>query len=87
MFPATRFRSAGKMTVLLIIAAVLAVTAALVFLAVRIDVVVDGPATRGGDLGLYTRILERVRGGEGYYPAAHAELLAGHYRKIGRAHV
>jgi hypothetical protein len=32
-----------------------------------------------GDLVTYERIIERLRGGESYYPAAHAELLAGNY--------
>jgi len=37
-----------------------------------------GPAPEG-DLVSYTRILERMRGGEGYYEAAHAVLVADGY--------
>lgn len=32
-----------------------------------------------GDLVTYERIVERLRAGDSYYPAAHAELLAGNY--------
>ena len=38
-----------------------------------------GKSNGGGDMLLYSRILQRMRGGEGYYPAAHTELLAGRY--------
>jgi len=38
------------------------------------------PAHPGdGDLALYGRIVARLQAGEPYYPAAHAEMLAGHY--------
>src|SRR5690349_5880985 len=39
----------------------------------------EAPVVAEGDLISYGRIVERMRGGEGYYPAAHAVLVADDY--------
>jgi hypothetical protein len=39
----------------------------------------SAPTASMGDMAMYGRIVERMQGGEGYYPAAHAELVAGDY--------
>jgi hypothetical protein len=45
----------------------------------RPPVVVAEGAVASGDVVSYGRIIERMRGGEGYYPAAHAVLVADGY--------
>ena len=67
--------------------AVLALTAVAMALLLAVMVsrapVVDGAASAGaapaGDAVSYARIIERMRGGEGYYPAAHDVLVADGY--------
>ncbi|MEJ0096906.1 MAG: hypothetical protein WDM84_01640 [Bauldia sp.] len=77
-FPATRFRGLRRPTALI----VLAVTglAILLLLPVALAYRNPPPAHAGdGDLALYGRIVTDLRAGQSYYPAAHAELAAGHY--------
>ena len=67
--------------------AVLALTAVAMALLLAVMVlrapVADGAASAGaapaGDAVSYARIIERMRGGEGYYPAAHDVLVADGY--------
>ncbi len=76
--PATQFRTlrpTAAVAVLLVTAVSIAALLPLAF------GYVDPPSAHpgAGDLALYRNIVERLHGGEAYYPAAHAELQAGGY--------
>ncbi|MEJ0098191.1 MAG: hypothetical protein WDM84_10175 [Bauldia sp.] len=77
--PPTRYRSLGRVRAI----AILVVTAVAMLALVWIAAGHDGPAVPAaasadsGDLAAYGRIVDRMRHGEGYYTAAHTELLAG----------
>src|SRR5690349_21426367 len=61
--------------------ALVAVTIALLLAVVlsRVPVAVPEDAAAAGDVASYGRIVERMRGGEGYYAAAHEVLVADGY--------
>ena len=76
--PTTRFHELSRPVAL----ATLATTALLVALLLQVAFAFREPPPEhagDGDLALYTRIVADMRSGESYYPAAHAELAAGHY--------
>jgi hypothetical protein len=76
--PPTRFRDLSPVVAL----AVLVATVVLVLLLVPVALHYQEPlpAHAGdGDLALYGRIVVRLHAGDSFYPAAHAELIAGHY--------
>jgi len=66
-----------RWVVLALVAATMALLLAVVFS--RAPVVVAEGAVASGDVVSYGRIIERMRGGEGYYPAAHEVLVADGY--------
>ncbi len=77
--PPTRFAGLGRPAAIAVLLAILVAVA--VLLVVAADYRPPKRATGGaeGDLAMYGRVVERMRAGEGYYPAAHAELLKGDY--------
>lgn len=76
---ATRFAGISPMAARLALAVLLVVTAALLVLSMPMEGMDTSGPGKQGDLETYSRVVERLRGGEAYYPALHAELLAGDY--------
>jgi hypothetical protein len=85
MLPETWLRHASRPIVIAVFTATALVALWLTWLALFGTAVlppnVGAPAPPGaiGDLATYRRIVEAMRGGEGYYEAAHAALLDGGY--------
>lgn len=75
---ATRFRGISQIAAASILAATLLAMAALIYVAVGGAPSPTGASFSGqGDQETYARIVDRMRQGEGYYAAAHEELLHG----------
>ena len=77
--PATRFSGIGRWAALAVVGVTLLASAVFILLAMSYQPPDKAPTASRGDLAVYDRIIDRMHHGEGYYPAAHAELLAGHY--------
>src|SRR5665213_3354268 len=79
--PVTRFRRYGRGPALVVVLVTVLAMGVLASMAVAyhgpIDAIVSTPGS--GDLATYSQIIDRMRGGEPYYAAAHTELVAGHY--------
>ncbi len=79
MLPATRFRGMTRPMAIAVLAGVVLAAALLIGPAFAPEATAVENAPGHGDLALYGQIIERMRGGQDYYSAAHAELLAGGY--------
>ncbi len=77
--PPTRFSGVGRPAALAILLATLAAIGVLLIVAAHYRPPTAAASRATGDLAMYGRVVERMRAGEGYYPAAHAELSAGKY--------
>ena len=76
---ATRFVGISPLWARLVLVVMVVATAALLVLAMPMEGMDTSGPGKQGDLETYSRVVERLRGGEDYYPALHAELLAADY--------
>jgi hypothetical protein len=77
--PATRYRTLSRRWAVAVLLLTMALMAVLVQLSLHCAPPASATGSLGGDMALYGRIVDRLRQGQAYYPAAHAELLAGGY--------
>lgn len=77
--PATRLQSLGQRNALMALVLVFLAMAALLLAATRYAPPPSASGDRHGDSATYERIVDRMKAGEGYYPAAHEELIANGY--------
>jgi hypothetical protein len=76
---ATRFVGISPVAARLVLGVLVAVTALLLLLAMPMEGMDTSGPGKQGDLETYSRVVERLRGGEAYYSALHTELLAADY--------
>ena len=77
--PETTFKNCSRQSALVLLGLVVISIALLVAVSFGTHPPAGAADAQSGDLALYQRIVDRLRHGEAYYPAAHAELLAGDY--------
>ncbi len=76
---ATRFAGLSPVAARLVLAVLALAIAALLALSMPMEGMDTSGPGKQGDLETYGKVVERLRDGEAYYPALHAELLAGDY--------
>jgi hypothetical protein len=77
--PETFYRRMSRNGARLVLGLVVAAILLLVIAALMVHAPAAAPTLAQGDLALYGRIVDRLRDGQGYYPAMHAELLRSGY--------
>jgi hypothetical protein len=75
----TRFSALTPLRAGLVLAVLLAVTGALLLVALDVRPLPGVSAGEVGDMGTYAKVVERLRSGESYHPALQRELIDGGY--------
>ncbi len=77
--PPTRFNGIRRPAAIAILLAAIVAIGVLTIVAAHHQSSALATTGAKGDLAMYGRVVERMRAGEGYYPAAHDELIKGGY--------
>jgi hypothetical protein len=77
--PTTRLSRLSRTGALLALLGLAVAIAALIAVASGTAPSAGAPSANRGDVSVYARVVDAMRHGQGYYAAAHAELLAGGY--------